>query len=376
MNMSNAQTLAAAEEEATVTELPRQQPEATEPHEVIADTIRNLKRGDKVAIFTQDNPDPDAIGSAYGLSWFIKKLNSGVATSIFYGGEISHPQNRTFVNLLNIQMKRVDNNPKEYEDYALKIFVDVASSGKKNLQSVTIEPDIIIDHHEDNPEGDYILKDIRVMGATATIICDYILKSELELNVESEEDIYVATAMLFAIENDTGNLVSENTRQLDIDCFLYLLKLVDINIITNVRDYPIPRYFYELEETANRNKQVVGSVLVTGLEFLKPDRRDALPYIADKFLRMEGIETVVVFAIIDGFLVASLRTTNKSISLNSICHAIFGEAYSGAKTRSGGARVPLGLMAPKNADQEVRQLVWTALKTKLTAEIFEKISGQ
>lgn len=374
--MSNAQTLAATEEEATVTELPVQQPEASEPHEIMAETITSMKRGDKVAIFTQDNPDPDAIGSAYGLAWFIRKLNPGVTTSIFYGGEISHPQNRTFVNLLNIQMKRVDNNPKEYEDYALKIFVDVASAGKKNLQSITIEPDIIIDHHEDNPEGDYILKDIRVMGATATIICDYILKSDLELSIESEEDVNVATAMLFAIENDTGNLVSENTRQLDIDCFLYLLKLVDINIITNVRDYPIPRYFYELEETANRNKQVVGSVLVTGLEFLKPDRRDALPYIADKFLRMEGIETVVVFAIIDGFLVASLRTTNKSISLNSICHAIFGEAYSGAKTRSGGARVPLGLMAPKNADQEVRQLVWTALKTKLTAEIFEKISGQ
>lgn len=376
--MSNAQSLAPAEEEATVTELPRQQSQsdANEPHAIMAETIRNMKRGDKVAIFTQDNPDPDAIGSAYGLSWFIRKLNSAVTTSIFYGGEISHPQNRTFVNLLNIQMKRVDNNPKEYEDFALKIFVDVASSGKKNLQSVTIEPDIIIDHHEDNPEGDYILKDIRVMGATATIICDYILKTDLELSPESEEDVNVATAMLFAIENDTGNLVSENTRQLDIDCFLYLLKRVDINIITNVRDYPIPRYFYELEETANRNKQVVGSVLVTGLEFLKPDRRDALPYIADKFLRMEGIETVVVFAIIDGFLVASLRTTNKSISLNSICHAIFGEAYSGAKTRSGGARVPLGLMAPKNADQEVRQLVWTALKTKLTAEIFEKISGQ
>ena len=272
-------------------------------------------------------------------------------------------------------MKRVDNKH-DYEDYALKIFVDVASSGQKNLQSIAIQPDIIIDHHEDNPDGDYILKDIRVMGATATIICDYILKSGFDLSHDSDDDVNVATALLFAIENDTGNLVSENTRQLDIDCFLHLLKLVDINIITNVRDYPIPRYFFELDEIANRNKKVVGSVLVTGLEFLKPERRDALPYIADKFLRMEGIETVVVFAIIEDHLVASLRTTNKSLSLNSICHAIFGEKYSGAKTRSGGARVPLGLMAPKNADQTVRSMVWDALSTKLTAEILEKISGQ
>ena len=366
--MGSIEPLQKIEEEETTTV-------STEPYEVFSEAVKKLNRGDKIGIFIQDNPDPDAIGSSFGLSWLIKKINSGVSTTIYYGGEVSHPQNRTFVNLLNIHMKRVDNK-NDYEDHALKILVDVASAGKKNLQSVSIQPDIIIDHHEDNPEGDYILKDIRVIGATATIICDYILKLGLDLNSETEEDVCVATALLFAIENDTGNLVSENTRQLDIDCFLYLLKRVDINIVTNVRDYPIPRYFFELEKTANKNKQIVGSVLVTGLEYLKADRRDGLPYIADKFLRMEGIETVVAFGIIEDHLVASLRTTNKSISLNSICHSIFGESFSGAKTRSGGARVPLGIIAPKNAKENVRTMVWEALRTKLTVEIFDKISGQ
>jgi nanoRNase/pAp phosphatase (c-di-AMP/oligoRNAs hydrolase) len=350
-------------------------PTERDPHVVLTDTLSAMKRGDKVAIFLQDNPDPDAIGSALGLSWLIKKINSGLITNIYYGGEVSHPQNRTLVNLLNIQMKRVDGQ-KDYEEYELKILVDVASAGKKNLQSVMVQPDIIIDHHEDNPEGDYILKDIRVIGATATIICDYIRASGFDLDSEVEEDTNVATALLFAIENDTCNLVSENTRQLDADCFLYLLNRVDINILTNVRDYPIPRYFFELEGIANKNKQIVGSVLVTGLEYLKKERRDSLPYIADKFLRMEGIETVVAFGIIEDHLVASLRTTNKSISLNNICHSIFGEAYSGAKTGSGGARVPLGIIAPNKATENVRNMVWEALRTKLTAEIFDKISGQ
>ncbi len=349
--------------------------EAEPPHQIFAEaTAKRLERGDKVAIFTQDNPDPDAIGSACGLSWLIKKL-TGANTDIFYGGEISHPQNRTMVNLLNIHMKKV-NRDRDYAEYKLRIFVDVASAGQKNLQDANLKPDMIIDHHEDNPEGDYLLKDIRVIGATATIVCDYIRKLDIEINGESEEDANVATGMLFAIENDTGNLVSENTRPLDIDCFTFLLPLVDINILINIRDYPIPRYFFELEEIANKNKQIVGSVLVTGLEYLKADRRDSLPYIADKFLRMEGIETVVAFGIIEDYLVASLRTTNKSISLNNICHSIFGEAYSGAKMRSGGARVPLGIIAPRNAENNVRAMVWEALKTKLTSEIFEKISGQ
>lgn len=345
------------------------------PHVIFIGAIQALERGAKVAIFTQDNPDPDAIGSAFGLSYLIKRTEPSLSVTVYYGATISHPQNRTLVNLLNLPLKRVDSSA-EYDEYALKIFVDVASSGKKNLQSAFIKPDIIIDHHEDDPEGDFILKDIRPVGATCTIICDYLLKAGYDLSTESEDDVKVATALFFGIENDTSNLVSENTRQLDIECFLYLLKRADINQIVSIRNYPIPRYFFELEETANKNKAIEGSVLVTGLEFLKPERRDGLPYISDKFVRMEGIETVVVFGIIDDCLAASLRTTNKSISLNSLCHSIFGEEYSGAKSGAGGARVPLGLIAPKNAADNVRQLVWEALRTKLTAEIFDKISGQ
>jgi len=349
--------------------------EAKQPNEVFVEAIAKLDRQDKIAIFTQDNPDPDAIGSAVGISYLIRKIQPSIDVCVYHGAEVSHPQNRTLVNLLNVSMKKVDSK-RDYEEYGLKIFVDVASSGKKNLQSTDIVPDIIIDHHEDNPDGSYILKDIRPMGATATIVSDYILKSGYDLNPESEDDVNVATALFFGIENDTGNLVSENTKQLDIDCFLYLLKRVDISKLTNIRNYPIPRYFFELEEIANKNKRIEGSVLTTGLEFLKPERRDGLPYIADKFLRMEGIETVVVFGIIEDNLVASLRTTNKSISLNTICHSIFGESYSGAKMGSGGARVPLGMMAPKNSDKDVRELVWHALSKKLTGDIFEKISGQ
>lgn len=345
------------------------------PYEVFRETLASMPAHEKIGIFTQDNPDPDAIGSAFALAWLIKKINAGLSCRIYHGGEISHPQNRTFVNLLNVGMKRVDSTH-DYRDLALRILVDVASPGQKNLQSADFRPDIIIDHHQDNPEGDFLLKDIRLVGATATIICQYIIKLGYELDSEVEEEANVATALLFGIESDTGNLVSENTRQLDIDCFLYLIKRIDINLMTEIRDYPIPRYFFELEEVAIKNKQIVGSVLVIGLEYLKADRRDSLAFIADKFLRMEGIETVVAFGIIDDHLVASLRTVNKSLSLVSLCHAIFGERYSGAKTRAGGARVPLGIIAPQNAGESVRSMVWEALKTKLTNEIFEKISGQ
>jgi len=347
---------------------------AMEPHEILIKAFTTLKKGERVAVFLQDNPDPDAIGSALGFQFFVRKVNPQIQVELFHGAEISHPQNRTMVNLLNVPLRRVDGR-KDYSDYAYRVFVDVASSGKKNLQSCNVRPDVIIDHHEDDPEGEYLLKDIRSMGATATMVCDYIRKAGFSFNLEIEEDLQAATALFFGIENDTWNLVAENTKQLDIDCFLHLLPLVDIPTLTSIRNYPIPRYFFELEEIANRYKRIEGSALITGLEFLKPDRRDSIPFIADKFLRMEGIETVVVLGIVEDHLVASLRTTNSSISLNSICHSVFGESYSGAKQGSGGARVPLGLMAPTKAGDNVKQLLWDALWTKMSMELFDKISG-
>ncbi|PIE90039.1 MAG: hypothetical protein CR997_07900 [Acidobacteria bacterium] len=345
------------------------------PEEIFSNIITRLDKGSKIAIIMQDNPDPDALGSACGISYLIKKISSGHSVQIIHGGDVSHPQNRTMVNLLNIDLKRV-NGSYNFSEFNLIIFVDVASSGQKNLQTIEVKPNIIIDHHEDNPNGDFLLKDIRAVGATATIVADYIFKLGYEFSEESEDDVLAASALFYGIENDTGNLVSENTKQIDIDYFLRLLKYMDMNIITNVRDYPIPRYFFELEEVANKNRQIEGSVLVTGLEFLKPERRDGIPYIADKFLRMEGIETVIAFAIIGEDLIASLRTTNKAINLNAVCHGIFGETYSGAKQGAGGAKVPLGLMAPQNNDKEVQTLVWEAVSHKLKADILNKIAGK
>jgi nanoRNase/pAp phosphatase (c-di-AMP/oligoRNAs hydrolase) len=51
-----------------------------------------------------DAPDPDAIGSALGLAWIIKKL-TGVKCEIFHGGPISHPENKSLVNVLSLAFK-------------------------------------------------------------------------------------------------------------------------------------------------------------------------------------------------------------------------------------------------------------------------------
>jgi nanoRNase/pAp phosphatase (c-di-AMP/oligoRNAs hydrolase) len=66
--------------------------------------ISNIK---KANIFTHPFPDPDAIGSMMGMKWIFSKL--GIESELFYFGGISHPQNKSMVNLLDLELTQSDN---------------------------------------------------------------------------------------------------------------------------------------------------------------------------------------------------------------------------------------------------------------------------
>jgi nanoRNase/pAp phosphatase (c-di-AMP/oligoRNAs hydrolase) len=348
------------------------------PASKFREIIENLAKDTKVAILTQDNPDPDAMGSALGVSYLCQRLNTGVhEINIFYGGAISHPQNKAMVNILGLQMSKMKNFVAK--DYALTILVDVASTGKKNLQSTDVKPDIIIDHHRDDPDGDYMLKDIRPIGSTSTIVTSYI--REYGFDLESSEEGHftqvakVATALLVGIKTDTQELTSANVTPLDFQCYEYLLKLSERKKLYQIIHYTIPQYLYHLKATAYDALEIQQALVVTGVGIIPPAQRDALPTIADELLRMEGIETVVVYAIVGDSIVASLRTTNDGVDMNSFCQQIFGEEFSGGKLGFGGASVPLGFMTPDyDSTEKARGSVWEAVRAVINHRVFRVAS--
>ena len=181
----------------------------SDPATKFREIIESLPPQGKIAIITQDNPDPDAMGAAWGVSFLAQRLNPSLAgAEIFYGGAISHPQNRTMYNVLNIPMNKI--RQFQPEEYSLIVLVDAASTGKKNVQSTSVKPNIIIDHHLDDPEGEYLLKDIRPIGAASTIVTSYM--QEFGIDLESREEDRsdnlkrVATGLLVGIKTDTNEL--------------------------------------------------------------------------------------------------------------------------------------------------------------------------
>ncbi len=342
------------------------------------EVIEGLAPGMRVAILTQDNPDPDAMGAALGVSYLCHRLNPDIEeASIFYGGTISHPQNKTMVNVLGLPMRKMKTF--DPDNYGIVIVVDVASTGRKNLQSTDVKPDIIIDHHRDDPEGDYLLKDIRPIGAASTIVTSYLREYGLDFETGDDSTLddvsKVATGLLVGIKTDTQELTSPNVTPLDFQCYEYLLKLCKHKKLYQIINYTIPHYLYQLKATAYKALEIQHAVVVAGVGIIAPSQRDAIPIIADELLRMEGIETVVVYAIVGDRITSSLRTTNDGIEMNSFCHQVFGEEFSGGKMGCGGASVPLGFITPdEHSTDKTRDSVWEAVRAVVNHRVFRVAS--
>jgi Exopolyphosphatase-related proteins len=106
----------------------------------------------KLGIVVHDSPDPDAIASALALKQIAKQV--GVSADILYRGEIGHHVNRAFVNILGIEMIRIERG-EELQGYGKLALVDAAVPGVHNplLPPPEGEVNIIIDHHTANNKG-------------------------------------------------------------------------------------------------------------------------------------------------------------------------------------------------------------------------------
>ncbi len=330
--------------------------------------IGSLDRERPIAILTQDNPDPDAIAGALGLRKLLHHVQPDRAVEIFYGGAISHPQNRTMVNVLNLNLQEV-----RHLDLARRYYVflvDATNTGEKNVQSIDVEPDAIFDHHLDVPKNTPVFVDIRPVGAVSSIVTEHLQ------NLHVPVDGSLASALLLGITTDTMDL-TKNLTDVDIRAWRFLQPLIDRQILNDIKNYPIPSYLFDLEQDALQKKRAQGSMLVAGLGYLSPGRRDGIPHVADHLLRMEGVSTVLVFAIIEKNLQASVRSTNPSFDTKQFIQKLFGEKHSGAKTGSGGSQVPLGPISPDaDTDEEAKEHYWEFVREWVTTKAFRLASAQ
>ncbi len=325
----------------------------------------------KFFICSHDNPDPDSIASAWGISRILDFMGI-VDWEIVYKGEISHPQNRAMANVLNIPIRKW--LPEHNKEEAVFIFVDCVP----NQKNITIEatPLIIIDHHKVTPPRN-IFSIHEEIGACATLVTDLMLSMAPRSNGEEDATEYIcfdpdvdnmkelATALALGIKTDTIEFRSEVTSDDDMKAYRILSRFISDDKFAKIVNYELPEYMFDFEVTAWDNRTQEAPNFITGLEYVDEKSSDCIPYLADKYMRLRGIQTVVVYGCVGNTIRASVRTSSASFDCDQLCKEIFGENNAGAKHGIGGARVAYSIFDLGDMDDDDKKKIWEVTKSQI-----------
>lgn len=310
---------------------------AQQLHDLLAD-------GDVLDIVCHNNPDPDCLASALGLGRIA--ADAGIdERNILYSGDISHQQNRAFVNLLDIDLQPFD--PESIQDRpagSLLAFVDHSVPGANNRVPEGTQLDVVIDHHPaDDVEARFVDHRVEV-GAAATILTEYVR----ELDVVPDDTL--ATALLFAIRRETLNFLRGATRA-EYEAAGYLHDRSDEDLLQKLSSPSVTGATLDAIATAIGNRRTNGAVLISHVG--RSSERDAVPQAADYLATLEGVETTVVFGLVKETIHISARSRDPRIHVGNVLRKSFEDVGSaGGHHDVAGGEIPLGLFGDDTADGE------------------------
>lgn len=341
--------------------------------------LENKKR---VAIFTHPCPDPDAIGSALGMKWLLGKLE--IESDIYYSGAVSHPQNRAMVNLLEVDMRTVD----EYDGSDCNILVDTVPSNagcpklpKEDDEKEAKFPfDLVIDHHKEIPNGGFngTFVNLKAGSACATVFA-IIEHFGLFFNDDIEADVRVATALMVGITTDTENLMSDDTTEFEFRAWSKLFPCRDPIKLKKIVNFERPKFWTETKAASISKAKIEEGVAVVGIGIIPAKHRDILADMADEVVKWEDVNTAVVFALVEGDRIeGSVRSKNASVSVPTLCQTLGGKhGRGGGKLAKGAYRYDLaGASIEDEEDDHTKQVAWELFSEKETKRIFRFIRSK
>jgi nanoRNase/pAp phosphatase (c-di-AMP/oligoRNAs hydrolase) len=335
-----------------------------------------LDKSKRAAIFTHPFPDPDAIGSMMAIKWILNKFN--ISSKCYYTGAISHPQNRSMVNLLDPELESLE----AYSECAdcINILVDTVPANV-NLEGgfENIKFDLIIDHHKEIPNnfnGIYInLK----AGSTCATVYDILQKLNLHFDEDNQFDLRVATAMMIGIITDTENLMSDDCSDYEFDAWSKLFPFRDSVLLKQIVNFERPKFWIDSKANACSNAVVEESIGVVGMGSIPSKHRDMVADMADEMVTWEDINTAVVFALIDGNRIEGcVRTKASSVSVPALCQDLGGKyGRGGGKLGKGAYRYELGgASLDEDEDDEIKQKSWELFEKKEIKRVFKIIRNK
>ena len=121
--------------------------------------------------------------------------------------------------------------------------------------------------------------------------------------------------------------------------------------------------------TAIDNRTTKGSVLISHVG--RTTERDAIPQAADYLATLEGVETIIIFGIVNEAIHLSARSPDPRIHVGNVLKAAFEDVGSaGGHHDMAGGEIPLVIFAEYTTyDEQLLGIVEQVITVRLTAEL-------
>ncbi|GAB4285207.1 MAG: bifunctional oligoribonuclease/PAP phosphatase NrnA [Candidatus Rifleibacteriota bacterium] len=344
--------------------------------------ILESSKGQKHLVVIQNYPDPDAIST--GFAHKIISHYFGIEVDIIFAGQISHPENIALVKLLDIEMRKWDPSY-DLSQYHGCVFVDnqgtTAGPIVDTIQNLGIPELVVVDHHESQDRLKPLFKDIRKVGATATIYADYFEEGLLNLEKSKKEHVMVATALMHGIRTDTVGFVTAGPE--DFRAASYLSRFVDSDLLAQITSQSRSKQTMEIIQKSLANRVIKEGYSIAGIGYLRCEDRDAIPQAADFLLTEENVHTAIVFGVLSSgdtdseTLSGSMRTSKITVDPDEFLKEVFGKDpsgkhFGGGKKTAGGFEIPIGFLSG-GEDQDFKEMKWKVYYSQILQKIMKKI---
>ncbi len=304
----------------------------------------------RLVILPHNDPDPDAIASAFALRHLLTE-QLGMDSTIAYQGMVGRAENKALVR---------------YLDHPLEPLVEADLQGSPSLALVDAQPGagnltlpprtrivIVIDHHARHKEtAQARFADVRpALGATSSILTQYLQATGVEPPTS------LATALFYGIKSITMGL-SRNTSPADAAAYAYLQPRIDVTALASIEHAQVPVGYFRSFDATLRAARMYDGLIIAYVAILRyPDLAAEL---ADVLLRLENAQWVICAGVYQGALILSVRTRGQEHTAEKLVQAIVaGEGSAGGHGTMAGGQIPL---AGRDAEQEVALLSQRALQ--------------
>lgn len=267
--------------------------------------LKTLDKYNEIVIQIHDNPDADAVGSAYAIyRYFISK---GKDVRIVYGGrfKISKSNMVMFIKELDIPVEYVY----ELGNPELLITVD-CQYGEGNVTPFAAQNVAMIDHHNTGRRSDKMCE-IRSNLVSCTAVCFDMLRSE---GVKISQDVDIATALYYGLYMDSNGL-SELRHPIEMDMveeLMYNDKLVEKLINSNFSMQEMETAgIAMLRSNYDEHKRLA-------MVHSKPCDPNILGVIGDFLLQVDAIDVCIVYNECPEGYKISIRSCAREISANDL----------------------------------------------------------